>query len=143
MITYATGTSNNMILVANKIPIPRDIAIGFRNRTCVLWLNSNGTIPKNVVIEVNTTGLNLVRTASSTAFLVSTPFSLALFTNTTKRRLSFTTTPDNAITPRRDSTDIGWLNNKCPRIAPTTPNGIADNTINGLKYDLSGIASST
>lgn len=96
-----------MTNVANKIPIPKEIAIGLRNKTCVDWLNSKGAIPKKVVRDVSITGLNLDRTASITAVRVSSPFSLALFTKTTKSKLSFTTTPERATTPNKDKTDIG------------------------------------
>ena len=102
-----TGTRRSITKVANKIPIPNEIAIGLRNKTCVDWLNNNGAIPKKVVRDVRITGLNLDRTASITAVRVSSPFSLALFTKTTKSKLSFTTTPERATTPNKDKTDIG------------------------------------
>jgi len=132
-----------MTNVANKIPIPNEIAIGFKKSTWVDWLKSRGAIPRKVVSEVNITGLNLDLTASVTAFNVLSPFSLALLTKTTSNKLSFTTTPERATTPNNDKTDIGWKSIRCPKIAPTIPNGIADRIINGLNYDLSGIANKT
>ena len=103
------------------MPIPKEIAIGFKKSTCVLWLNSKGIIPKNVVIEVNTTGLKRVRTECTTASLTATPSSIFRLINTTNSKLSLTTTPESATMPRSDNTERLTPKSKCPKIAPTIP----------------------
>ena len=44
---------------------------------------------------------------------------------------SLSTTPDNAITPIRLTSDRSYPSRMCPITAPTMPNGIASMTING------------
>ena len=78
-------------------------------------------MPRNVVIEVNTTGLKRVRTESTIASLTANPSSIFLLINTTNNKLSLTTTPESATTPRSDRTERFTPKSKCPKIAPTIP----------------------
>ena len=66
----------SVIAVANKIPKPRDMAIGIKNFACKSVSKSIGLKPAKVVNEVNIIGRNLAAPASHAAEITESPLIL-------------------------------------------------------------------
>ena len=132
-IKYKEGTNSSVMTVANKIPKASDIAIGITICACRLRSNTIGIKPMKVVSDVKMIARKRWVPALIAASTKRCPSLLARLTKSTIIKLSFTTTPLNAIIPQIESTLTALPSSKWPMIAPTMPKGITDIMINGCE----------
>ena len=100
---YSDGIRNKVINVAKIMPKLSDIAIGMIHCACTLVSNMIGMRPAAVVKDVKMIARNRRVPDSMTACFNGTPSVRALLTKSTMIKLSLTTTPDNAISPKSEN----------------------------------------
>ena len=126
-----TGIMMRVIVVANRMPKPREMPMGIRNCACTDFSNSSGSRPKKVVSEVSITGLKRTTPEFNTASGTLIPSDFFWLMKSTSTRLSLTTTPTRAITPSMLGKVSSRPSSQCPHTAPMMPKGITDMTISG------------
>jgi len=76
-----------------------------------------------------------------TESLIPIPFRRFSFTKSIMTSESFTTTPDNPMMPKSESSPTGMSSSRCPSSAPTIPNGTLAMMTSGCTYEPKGMAS--
>ena len=118
---------------AKSTPNARDVTIGIRNWACMLVSNRIGTSPTKVVIDVSTIGRKRSSPACCKASVSDRPLRRSSLILSMRTRLSLTTTPEAANTPKKEKSENSMPTIRCPKRAPIMPNGTAESMPSGFR----------
>ena len=127
------GTSNRISKVPVISPKTKLAAMGINTCACKEVSNSIGESPATVVNEVNMIGRKRRLPALTNASNIGRPARISRLMQSTKTIESLTTTPVNAIKPKKENSVKSICITACPKIAPNTPKGMIAKIINGCK----------